>query len=128
MANSATLIDTIPAYYANGNGPVYEYEIVIDTPDTDLTIRAAESAHRHWISSLLLSEGTALNLTFKTATKTQTLELIANQGIYDKAEGGFVFVGGLSEALIVRSSAAIGATVGKNLIVRVVTAPRFNLR
>jgi hypothetical protein len=126
MANSATLIDTIPVSFKNGGGPVYEYEIVIDTVDTDLNVRVpAVATNRVWLVGALMSDAAALNLTFKTATKVQTIELAANQGIYDKVDGGFIFVGAPGETLIIRSSGAIGASVGKNLILRVLEAQRM---
>jgi hypothetical protein len=126
MANTATLVDTIPASLKNNQGPVFEYEIVIDTVDTDLTVRTPiNSTNRVWVVGALMSESTAANLTFKTTTKSQTMELAANQGIYDKASNGFIFATAPGEALVIRSSAAIGSTVGKNLVLRVIEAQRL---
>jgi hypothetical protein len=128
VANTKTLIDTIPTR-VGGVGPVYEYEIVIDTTATDLTIRTPVTAtNRLWIVGIWLSEGTAVNLTLKSGTtKSHTLELATNQSLIGKTEkDSFYFVTAPGDDLILQASAAIGASVGKNFVLRVVEGQNFN--
>jgi len=125
MANSATLIDTIPATYKNNIGPVYEYEIAIDTINTPLSIRVPSVAtNRLWVVGAFFSDSAALNLTLSTLTKSQTLQLAANQGILEAGNGGYLFVGAPGETLNIQSSTVITASVGFNLILRLVEAQK----
>jgi hypothetical protein len=132
MSNSATLVDVIPVQ-SGGQPGVSEYEIVIDTTGTDLDIQTPTGTNRVWLSGFWLSEGTVLNLTFKsknaagTASKTQTFELAANQGSIGYISNGFYFVTKPGETFSMQSSVAIGAAVGKNLVLRVTEAETFRV-
>lgn len=129
MANSATLVDEIPSYFKNGVGPVFEYEIVIDTNDTDLVVRAPFRAeNRIWVVGILGCEENDGHLVLKSDSgKTQTVELGAWQGFYDKVSPGYIFVTLPGEDLVIQASMNITASVGSNLILRVVEAPRFEV-
>lgn len=104
MALTAT--DTIPAS-VGGLGPVFEYETNLSA-GVDKDIKAASSTtSRVWVVGLLMSEGTATNLTIKTLTKSITIELAANQGIYDKTGKGFIFAGKPGETVTFSSTADV---------------------
>jgi len=134
MANSATLADHITAQIGQLT-PVYEYEIAIDTVDTLLDIRtASQFNHRLFVVGIWLSDGAALNLTLVSGvagggadSKTQTFELAANQGLPGLVGQGFYFATKAGETLKVRSSVAIGSTVGKNLVIRAVEGEYFRV-
>jgi len=128
MANTATLIDTIPIRVGK-IGPVYEYELNIDTTGTDLTVRdPAVATNRIWVVGIFFSESTATNLTLKSGTtKSHTLELASNQGITGFTDqNGFYFVTLPGDSLIIQSSAAITTALGKDLVLRVVEGLAFN--
>jgi hypothetical protein len=111
MANTATLIDTVPAQVGRLK-PVYEYEVVIDTTGADLNVRAASATDKRiWVVGLLLSEATSGNLILKTATKTKTLELGANQGIFYEVSDSWSFATKPGETLIVQTSMACAFTL-----------------
>jgi len=131
MSNSSTLVDTIPVQ-TGGFQTVKEYEIVIDTTATDLDILTPQSTNRLWVVGISLADGAALNLTFKsintttsTTTKSRTWELAANQGLTGFIDNGFYFCTGMGEKLTIQSSVAIGASVGKNLVLYVGENPSF---
>ena len=127
MANSSTKSDEIGAIINGSFKTVTEYEIVIDTVDTALTVHTPAATNRVFVTGVWLSEGTAANLTFASGanTKQHTFELAANQALSGHTSLGFYFATKVGEALKVQSSAAIGATVGKNMILRVVEAPHI---
>lgn len=125
MANSATLIDTINSRIG-GAGPVFEYEIAIDTVDTALDVRTPGTTNRVFVVGIFLDEGTATNLTFKSASsKSQTLELATNDKFNGLTDRGYYFATKPGEKLSVQSSAAIGSAVGKNCVLRVIEAATF---
>lgn len=120
MANSATLVDVIPDR-RTGLNPILEYEVVIDTEDTDYAIPFADALRaneRVYVVGWKYTDSAANNLTFKSgASKSQTHELAANQGMTGAVdEDTFYFATKPGEALIIRASAVITAAVGKNLI------------
>lgn len=107
MANTATLRDTIPAQFGRLT-PVYEYEVSIDTTGADLSVRAASSSEKRlWVIGLLQSESTSGNLILKSQSKSKTLELATNQGIYDKTGQGFIFCTKPGETFTIQASMAI---------------------
>lgn len=114
MANTATLVDSQIAQ-PGGNMTVYEYEISIDTPNTDFTVRSAPSGtSRIWLVGALMSESAALNLIFKsynsgttTTNKTKTLKLSANQGVWQPIGNGYLLVTKSLDNLVINSSANI---------------------
>lgn len=109
MANSATLLDTIPAQFGRLT-PTYEYEVVIDTTSTDLDVRtASSSSNRIFVVGFVQSESNSGNVILKSETKSKTLELAANQGIYDKTGPGFIFCSKPGETLTLQASMAIGS-------------------
>jgi hypothetical protein len=132
MANSATLVDKISADFG-GLSPVYEYEVDIDTVDTDLTVHTPSGNDEMnikkavYVVGVWLSEGTAANVTLISGsnTKSQTFELAANQGLSGLTSKGFYFATKSGEALKIRSSAIISSTVGNNLVIRVVEGEKF---
>lgn len=131
MANSATFVDSVTAR-CGSLSPVYEYEIAIDTVDTLLDVRTPATGKRLFVVGVWLAESIALNLTFLSGvagggsdSKSQTFELAANQGLSGYVSDSWMFATKPSEALKIRSSAAIGSTVGKNLIIRVVEGDYF---
>lgn len=107
MANSATLRDTIPAQFGRLR-PVYEYEVSIDTTGQDLAVRVASATDKRvWVIGLIQSENNSGNLILKSESKTKTLELAANQAIYDKTSQGFIFCTKPGETLTIQASMAI---------------------
>jgi hypothetical protein len=111
MANTATLIDTVSAQVGRQK-PVYEYEVVIDTTGTDRSVRVASSTdNRIWVVGILMSEATAGNLILKTATKTKTIELGANQGIFYEVANSWIFATKPGETLTVQASMACSFTL-----------------
>lgn len=107
MANTATLIDSIPAQFGRLM-PVYEYEIGIDTTGEDVEVREASAPdQRIWVIGLLQSETNSGNLILKSESKTKTLELGANQAIYDKTSQGFIFCTKPGETLSLQASMAL---------------------
>lgn len=111
MANTATLIDTVPGQVGRLK-PVYEYEVVIDTTGSDLNVRVASATDKRvWVVGLLLSEATSGNLILKTATKSQTLELGANQGIFYEVANSWIFATKPGETLTVQTSMATSFTL-----------------
>jgi hypothetical protein len=121
-SNSATEKTALPIRIY-GAGPVRPYEIVIDTVDTDLTIRTPASGNMACIVGIDMSEGTAANFTFSTGTDTNLyMELAANQGLAQNLGEGIFYCTQPGEALKVKSSAAI-----TGFWVNVVEAARFDI-
>lgn len=132
MSNTATLVDSIPAQIG-GVTSISEYELVIDSTGTDLdVITPGVSTNRIWVIGIWMAESTALSLTLKsentgtnTASKTQTWELAANQGLTGLVNNSFLFCTKPGEKLTVQSTAAIGTTPGKNFVLRVAESAQF---
>lgn len=126
MASTATLVDTEPAYLSNGIGPVYEYEVSLDGVDPAV-VRTPATGKRIWAIGLLEAETNAGNLILisnsASPSKTKTLELAANQAIYDKVTPGYIFSTKSGEDFALDSSMAIGS-----ITVRVVESDVFYVR
>lgn len=106
-SNSATVKTALPIR-VYGVGPVYAYEVVIDTVDTDVTLRTPASANMACIVGVDLSEGTAANVTFTTGSDTNVyLELATNQQVVKNIGEGVFYCSQPGEALKFKSSAAI---------------------
>lgn len=117
MANSATLVDIDPTYLPNGIGPIYEYEVVIDTINTDYTIRTASAGKRLYVVGLLLNQNTTANVILKSGTsKTRTVPLSLNAPM-----SGYLFYTKSGEDLKIQSSAT-----STSLIVRCIEAEKIN--
>jgi hypothetical protein len=127
MANTATLIDAIPTRIG-GLGPLLEYDIVIDTINTPLTVfTPAIVTDRLFITGILIAESNATNLTLSDGTKTMTFELGANQGLSGLVlANGFYFATLPGAPLIVQATAAIGDAVGCNFILKLLQGTFFN--
>lgn len=134
MSNTSTLVDTINSQIG-GIGPLYEYEIAIDTTATDLDIRTPSvTANRVFVVGLWIADGASLNLTLKskttdnaTTSKSQTFELAANQGNPGFCTDGFYFATKPGEKLTIQSSVAVQSSVGKNLVIRVAEGCAFRV-
>lgn len=125
MANTSTLEDTLPISIG-GAQAIREYHLAIDTVDTDLTVHTPATGKRVFVVGMWFAEGTATNLTLKSATtpsKSVVLELAANQGGWDSIGKDIIWVCTSGEALVVQSSAAIS-----DLIIYTVEAERMILR
>ncbi len=122
-SNTATEKTALPIR-VYGVGPVRPYEITLDTTDTDLTIRTPVSGNMACIVGIDLSEGTAANVTFSSASDTNLyLELAANQGLAQNIGQGIFYCSQPGEALKVKSSAAI-----TGFWINVIEAARLEVR
>jgi hypothetical protein len=118
MANSSTLKDVVPSLNPKYNA-ISEYQIVIDTVDTDLTIATPATAARLWVAGILFSQETPATVSFISGAdeKEYPIGLAANQGFDGLTDKGFYFVTNPSEPLKIKSSAAI-----TSLILRIIEA------
>lgn len=110
MANTASLVDTVrQGTGVSALGPVYEYEIAIDTVDTDLTIRTPDSNARLFVVGAYFLPTESTTLTFKSgnASKTKPLALSGNQAWYHELKPSWIFCTKRGEALTVQASAAL---------------------
>lgn len=122
-ANSATVQTALPIR-VNGLGPVYPYVVAFDTTSSDLTIRTPSSGNMVCIVGMQMSETNAANLIFTSgSTQLLTLELAANQGVYDPIDEGASFCTQPSEALKIQTSAAI-----TNMLLYVIEAKYLNVQ
>jgi len=109
MANTANKVDDLPVQIGGGIG-VAEYEISIDTVNSDLTVRTApNSTDRIWITGILFSENASGKLVIKskngaTVNKSKTIELGANQGAWEGVKNSFLFATKAGDDLVVQSS------------------------
>lgn len=114
MANTSTKFQDIQVG-GQHTGPIHQYSVTIDTPNSDLTIYThTATANRIWVVGLAFSEGTAANLTFKSGSNPfPVIELAANQGKWDPVTpGSFYLVTEPGKDLIMSSSANItGMTI-----------------
>lgn len=113
MTSTVTLVDTEPTEVGRESSGVFEYELSLDGVSGAQLVRTPSvGSNRVWVVAMLVSESSAGNLVLKSgspASKTKTLELAANQGIYDKVNGGYVFSTKSGEALYVDSSMAVSS-------------------
>lgn len=127
---AAELVDEIAASFIPGIlSSLFEYEVAIPTPDTNVQVHVpGDASKRIFVVGIWLGEANAANLTLVSGSgsKTQTFELGANQGIPGHTGNGFYFATRPGDTLYVKSSAAIQATVGKNLVLRLVEDIAFN--
>lgn len=110
MSNTATLVATTPRNTAAG--PVYSYNITIDTTGADLTLHTPAATNRVFLVGAVLSDGTANTITFKTGSTTLCApELAANQGIFTPVGTGqkdqWLLATALGEALKINCSALL---------------------
>lgn len=113
MANSATLVSTTTR---RGKATVYGYKVVIDTTATDLTIRTPTGVAKIFLIGAYLSDGTAMNITFKSGSTTLCIpELAANQDLQVSVPCGdvdsFILATESAQALVIQSSAALTAGI-----------------
>lgn len=110
MANTATLIQTIPCSFSSaGFSLVSQYAVVFDTLSVDLTIHTPAAANRAAVVGLYYAESNAHNLIWKSASTTLvTLEMPASSGQF--------------KGLGVGDGALVVAKVGEALIAQVTTA------
>ncbi len=111
MANSGVLADALPLYFAGGFGPVYEYELNLDTINTDYTIRTGTAGMRLVVLGLLLNQNTSATVTLKSGTSlTRSTDLTLNSPL-----SGYLYFCRTGEDLKIRSTAT-----STSLLVRVV--------
>ncbi len=111
MANSATLVNTTTR---RGKATVYSYKIVIDTTGQDLTIRTPTGVSRIFLVGAILSDGTAMNITFKSGSTTLCIpELTTNQALIAPVscgnEDSYLLATEAAAALVIQSSGALTA-------------------
>jgi hypothetical protein len=84
MANTATLIASIPAHFQNASykGLIQAKAVVFDTADSDLEVYEPSTGAYGAILGLTYKEASAHTLTFKSASTTLlALEQAANSGV-----------------------------------------------
>jgi hypothetical protein len=111
MANTATAQTALPIKIGKGgaSGYVVPYVVVIDTVDTDLTIRDPAADNYAAIVGIQYLEATAHNVTFKSGSTTLVaLEKPASSGMSERI-GAPIIVAAKGDALVIRSSAAISS-------------------
>lgn len=111
MANSGVLADTLPLSFDGGVGPVYEYELNLDTINTDYTIRTGTAGERIAVVGLLLNQNSAATVTLKSGTgQTRATALTQNSPL-----SGYLYFCRPGEDLKIQST-----TTSTSLIVRVI--------
>lgn len=105
MANTSTLVGTLPISCYGGSS-VFMYTIVIDTIDTDLTIRTAAAGKMHAVVGMVHDDNTNHIMTFKTNT-TSIARFEKTASYQFTIGGGIVMATKPGEALVIRSSAAV---------------------
>ena len=112
MANTAKLLTGNRRLFYNGN-PVHIYHVIIDTVDTDLTVRAIAATNMGLIIGWTHSEGDATNLKIKLEESSpddyHTLQLAASQGIFQSMGVGPAHVTSEGQDIIIQSSVAIAS-------------------
>lgn len=110
MANSGVLADTLPLYFDGGVGPVYEYELNLDTINTDYTIRTGTAGKRIVVAGMLLNQNSEATATLKSGTgQARSTALTQNQPL-----SGYLYFCRTGEDLKIQSTAT-----STSLIVRV---------
>jgi len=115
MANSATLLGSIPVLTRSGNpeGLLKCFGLVLDTV-ADLDILTPAATKYVAVMGLLAAEATAANLTVKygaTPTTLVTLEFPANFNIIQRIDRPLLIVPVAGAKLILSPSAAISSAV-----------------
>lgn len=111
MANSGVLADTLPLYFDGGFGPIYEYELNLDTINTDYTIRTGTAGTRIIVVGLLLNQNSAATVTLKSGTgQTRATALTQNSPL-----SGYLYFCRPGEDLKIQSTAT-----STSLIIRVI--------
>ena len=111
MANTATLIQTIPCSFStSGFSLVSQYAVAFDTLTSDLTIHTPAAGNRVALVGLYYAETDAHNLIFKSASTTLvTLQMPASSGqIAGLGTGnGALIVTKAGEALVAQVTTAV---------------------
>jgi len=116
MANTSTLIQTIPCSFATSSFTnVYQYAVAFDTLAADLTIHTPSSPEmRSAVVGLYYAEADAHGLIWKSAANTLvTLQMPTNSGQF-KGVGpgdGAIVVTKAGEALIAQVTTAVVASM-----------------
>lgn len=111
MANSSSLVDNLPVYFDTGVGPIEEREVVIDTINTDLTLKTGVAGQRYFVVGLLLNQAATANVILKSGSSiSRTTALTLNSPV-----SGFLFVTKDGEDLKIQSD-----TASTSIIVRIV--------
>ena len=93
---------------------------------TEATILTPDAANRVFVVGLIFGETSATNLQFKSGSSAIfTLELAANQAVYDKVGDGFMFATKAGEALKLESSAVLSSVMISVVEAKLFRAP-FN--
>ncbi len=111
MANTATLIQTIPcSFSSSGFSLVYQYLLVFDSLGVDLTVHDPAADARAAVVGIYYAEADAHNLIWKSASTTLvTLAMPADSGQF-KGLGigdGAIVIGKVGEDLIANNTTSL---------------------
>lgn len=83
MANSSSLVDNLPVYFDTGLGrPTEEHQVVIDTINTDFTLKTGVVGQRFFGVYLLLTGAATANVILKSgSSKSRTTALTLNSPV-----------------------------------------------
>ncbi len=103
MANSSSLVDTLPVHFDTGLGrPVEEHQVVIDTINTDFTLKSGVTGQRYFGVYLLLTQAATANVILKSgSSKSRTTALTLNSPV-----SGVLFITKDGEDLKIQSDTA----------------------
>lgn len=119
MANTKTLRDQEPVYFETGSGPIQEWDLNIDTINTNVEVFTPQATKRVFVVGLLLNNvGTSVNVTLTSGSsaKARVLSLTKNQ-----QQSGYLFATNIGEAINIKSD-----TTAASILVRIVEADRLN--
>jgi hypothetical protein len=110
MANTANLVATTPR--STSKGPVYSYQVSIDTTASDLTLHTPASGNRVFLVGVVLCDSTANTITFKSgATALCAPELAASSPVFHPVAGGgdekWLLATAKGQALVISCSALL---------------------
>jgi hypothetical protein len=110
MPNTSTLVATTPRSVSKG--PVYSYQVSIDTISNDLTLHTPASGNRAFLVGVVLCDSTANTITFKSgSTALCAPELAASTPIFLPVSGGgdeqWLLATAKGQALVINCSALL---------------------